>query len=151
MRHGRIGALAIALVGTTMMIGNVMAADDVGRQLSGSFCSNPNALPKPGACMQLSFDGTTVQGYTGSTDRTLALQPGVYWLTVDDNSAAHNFSLEDPTGASEDITGVPDTGIVTVKVLLLHGTYTLYCAADDHRGDGMYVTIDVGGVGQVGS
>jgi hypothetical protein len=120
-----------------------------GRQLAAEFCTNPNALPKPGACIALSSDGQTAQGYTGSPDRVLTLRPGIYWLTVDDNSAAHNFSLESPDGAAQDITGVTDTpGQVTIKVNLTPGTWTLFCRS--HLAFGMFVAIDVGGEGQVG-
>lgn len=150
MRAKGFHALILAIAGTALLAGTSLAADDPGRQLTGAFCTNPDAQPAPGACIQLSFDGTTVQGYTGSTTRTIALRPGVYWLTVTDNSTKHNFSLEDPSGADQDLTAVLDTpGTVTRKVLLQPGTWTLFCDADDHRGDGMYVTIEVGGEGQV--
>ncbi len=121
------------------------------RQLVGEFCSNPVALPKPGACISLSYQGQTAVGYTGSEDRLLTLTPGTYWLTVDDNSAAHNFALESPDGSDQTITGVNDKpGWTTVKVTLTPGTWVLFCAADDHRADGMYVNIQVGGAAQVG-
>lgn len=137
-----LGALAAAVVSTAR-------AD--GRHLAGQFCTNPNALPKPGACISLSDGAQTAQGYTGSTNRVLTLRPGVYWLTVNDTNAAHNFSLESPDGSDQDITGVVDTpGELTVRVNLTPGTWVLFCDADDHRADGMYVVIEVGGVGQVG-
>ncbi len=121
------------------------------RQLIGKFCSNPAAQPKPGACISLSYQGQTAVGYTGSEDRLLTLRPGTYWLTVDDTSAAHNFALESPDGTDQTITGVPDTpGWVTVKETLTPGTWVLFCAADGHRGDGMYVTIQVTGDTQTG-
>jgi len=143
-------ALALAAAGIATGLGVAGARSDDGRQLSGVFCSNPNAMPKPGACMQLSFGDQTAQGYTDSSDRTLTLRPGVYWLTVDDNSTAHNYSLESPDGSDQDLTGVTDTpGAVTYKVNLSHGTWVLFC--EPHRAMGMYVDIEVGGVGQVGS
>ena len=46
------------------MVAAPVSAD--GRELVGHFCSNPNALPKHGACISLSFDGQTAQGYTNS-------------------------------------------------------------------------------------
>lgn len=114
------------------------------RQLVGAFCSNPAAQPKPGACISLSYQGQTAIGYTGSEDRLLTLQPGTYWLTVNDNSAAHNFALESPDGSVQAVTGVSDTpGWVTVKVTLTPGAWVLFCAADDHRADGMYVDLQV--------
>ena len=119
------------------------------RQLVGEFCSNPVALPKPGACISLSYQGQTAVGYTGSNNRLLTLRPGTYWLTVSDTSTAHNFALENPNGTDQTITGVTDTpGRVTIQVTLTPGTWVLFCAADDHRADGMYVNIQVGGSGQ---
>lgn len=153
MKQRKIVALtALALVSAAVATGFGVAGarSDDGRQLAGVYCSNPNAMPKPGACMQLSFADQTAQGYTDSSNRTLSLRPGVYRLTVDDNSSAHNYTLESPHGTDRQLTGVTDTpGSVTYKVNLTHGTWVLYCAP--HRAMGMYVNIDVGGVGQVGS
>jgi hypothetical protein len=149
----RLAAMALLTPLLAALIPGATAAADVtmGRQLVGEFCTNPQALPKPGACLSLTFDGQTVEGYTDSPNRTLDLRPGTYWLSVNDESTAHNFSLETPDGLVQDITGIADTpGWVTIKVRLTHGSYTLFCDADDHRADGMYVQIDVGGVGQVG-
>jgi hypothetical protein len=142
-----IAALLVAL----FTVGPAAAVSAEGRQLVGEFCTNPQALPKPGACISLSYGGETAMGYTDSPNRVLTLRPGTYWLTVNDNSTAHNFSLESPDGLDQDITGVADTpGWVTVQVHLTHGTYVLFCDADAHRADGMYVDLEVGGVGQVG-
>lgn len=138
-------ALVIALV-AAMAAATPASAE--GRQLVGKFCTNSLAKPKPGACMSLSFDGQTAEGYTDSPNRTLELRPGTYWLTVDDNSSAHNFALEDPNGSVQIITGVADTpGWVTLKVVLTHGTWRLLCVPHDEFG--MFVDIEVGGVGQV--
>jgi hypothetical protein len=143
-------ALALAAVAAATAFGVAGARSDQGRQLAGVYCSNPNAMPKPGACIQLSFADRSAQGYTDSANRVLTLQPGVYWLTVDDNNSAHNYELEAPDGSDQELTGVTDTpGAVTYKVNLTHGTWVLYC--DPHRAMGMYVDIEVGGVGQVGS
>lgn len=121
------------------------------RQLVGEFCSNPVALPKPGACISLSYQGRTALGYTSSDERQLTLTPGTYWLTVDDTSRAHNFALQCPDGSERDVTGVADVpGWVSVKVTLEPGAWVLFCSADDHRADGMYVDIQVGGIGQTG-
>jgi hypothetical protein len=121
---------------------------DVGRQLTGQFCTNSNAMPKPGACIQLAYDGQMAQGYTDSSDRVLTLRPGAYWLTVTDNAQVHNFSLEGPDGTDTDITGVAATpGAVTIKVNLSSGTWVLFC--EPHRDMGMYVDLVVGGVGEV--
>jgi hypothetical protein len=143
--------LIAALLAALFAVGPAAAVSAEGRQLVGEFCTNPQALPKPGACMSLSFDGETARGYTDAPNRVLTLRPGTYWLTVNDNSTAHNFSLRSPDGLEQAITGVADTpGWVTVKVNLTHGTYVLFCDADDHEKDGMYVDLEVGGVGQVG-
>jgi hypothetical protein len=155
-RRGAGKRLAAAALLTPMLAalvpGGIAAADTaVGRQLVGEFCTNSQAQPKPGACLSLTFDGQTAEGYTNSPNRTLVLRPGTYWLSVNDESTAHNFSLETPDGLDQDITGIAATpGWVTLKIQLKHGTYTLFCDADDHRADGMYVQIEVGGVGQVG-
>lgn len=134
--------IALAVVGPT-------AAQGGGRELVGEFCTNPNALPKPAACMSLSFEGQTAEGYTGSPDRVLTLRPGTYWFAVNDTATAHNYSLEAPDGVDQDLTGVADApGWVTIKVNLTPGTWVLYC--DPHRSYGMYIDIEVGGVGQVG-
>ena len=140
-----LGALAAVLV----TVGPIATGSAEGRQLVGQFCTNPQAMPKPGACISLSYNEQTAQGYTGSPDRTIALRPGTYWITVNDNSVVHNFSLENPASSDQDITGVPDTpGSATFKVDLTHGTWVLFC--EPHRVMGMYVVIDVGGEGQVG-
>jgi plastocyanin len=127
----------------------VRSASADGRGLSGAFCSNPGAMPKPGACIALSAGDQTAQGYTGSQDRTLTIRPGTYWLTVNDTSTAHNFSLEGPDGTDQALTTVADApGEVTVKVHLTQGTWVLFC--QPHRAMGMYVNVEVGGVGDVG-
>ena len=142
----------VALVGLLIAAAAVVAVSGAsadGRRLAGQFCTNPNAMPKPGACIALSSGGQTAQGYTDSPDRVLTLRPGTYWLSVNDNSTFHNYSLESPDGSVQDITGVAATpGWVTIKVDLTHGTWVLFCKP--HRAMGMYVDIEVGGVGQVG-
>lgn len=150
-----IGAVLAMLIGTATSftfaatIGRADSDEADGRQLAGQYCTNPNAMPRPGACISLTFDGQTAEGYTASPNRVLTLMPGTYWLSVNDNSPFHNFSLENPDGVDQDITGIADTpGWMTVKVHLTHGTYTLFC--DPHRVMGMYVVLEVGGAGQVG-
>ena len=144
-----VGLALLAGLIATAVAGTSPAARSDGRQLTAAYCTNPNAMPKPGACISLSDGDQTAQGYTDSADRSIAVRPGVYWLTVDDTSSAHNFVLESPDGADQQITDVVDTpGEVTIKVDLTHGTWVLFCAP--HRPMGMYVDLDVGGVGQVG-
>jgi hypothetical protein len=143
-----VGAAAALLVPTA-------AAD--GRPLDGTFCSHAvsgSPFP-PGLCIQLASADQTVQGYFDSPGQ-ISLRPGNYWLTVVDNSNAHNFTLQGPNGLDMDITPVSNGGTPvpviteTVRVRLDHGTYTLLCDADSHAADGMRITISVGGVGQVG-
>jgi plastocyanin len=139
--------VGLAIAATTAVLVANASAD--GRELVGAFCTNPQALPKPGACISLSSGDQTAQGYTNSQERVLALRPGTYWLQVNDTSTAHNFSLESPDGSDQDLTQVADApGLVTTKIHLTPGTWVLFC--DPHRPMGMYVTIDVGGVGQDG-
>jgi hypothetical protein len=145
-----LAVVAAAVTAVLVGVGAVNGRSDDGRQLAGVFCTNPNAMPKPGACIQLSFEDKTAQGYTDSPNRVLTLRPGIYWLSVNDNATAHNYSLESPDGSDRDLTGVVDTpGWVTFKVNLTHGTWVLFC--QPHRAMGMYVDLEVGGVGQVGS
>ena len=147
---GKYAALPLAaLLLATVDAGPATADTDIGRQLTGHYCTNPMAMPKAGACIALTDGQQTAQGYFGSPNRTLAIRPGVYWLTVSDNAAVHNFSLQAPDGSDADITGVTETpGAVTIKVNLTPGEWVLFC--EPHRGMGMYVDIEVGGVGQVG-
>jgi hypothetical protein len=147
-RVARFAVLAVlAAVPATVTPIGVAYAD--GRQLTGQFCTNANAMPKPGACISLSYDGQLAEGYTGSPNRAIALRPGTYWLTVNDTSTVHNFSLEGPDGTDVDLTGVTQApGWVTVKLDLTPGAWVLFC--DPHRAMGMYVDIEVGGVGQLG-
>jgi hypothetical protein len=144
-----------AAVVVTAVVVPAAAAD--GRSLDGTFCSHfvsGSPFP-PGLCIQLASADATAQGYFDSPGQ-LSVRPGNYWLTVVDNSNAHNFTLQGPDGLDMDITPVPNGGTPapviteTVKVHLDHGTYVLLCDADSHAADGMEITIDVGGVGQVG-
>lgn len=148
MRKWWFAALAgLAIAGVTTVLVATAGAD--GRQLIGEFCSNPQAMPKPGACISLSSGDQTAQGYTNSQERTLAIRPGTYWLQVNDTSTAHNFALESPDGTDQDLTTVPDApGIETVKVHLTQGTWVLFC--EPHRPMGMYVDVEVGGESQDG-
>ncbi len=155
IRHRGVALLAaVAAVGAIAAC-SVAAASADGRNLDGSFCSHAvsgSPFP-PGLCIQLTFNGQIVQGYYGSPGQ-ISLRPGNYWFTVTDNSNAHNFSLKGPNGLDQDITPV-DNGVTpviteTVKIHLDHGSYTLLCDNDGHAAAGMEITIDVGGVGQVG-
>jgi hypothetical protein len=158
------GAMAAFIVGTA-------SAD--GRTLAGTFCTQNHT------CMALTLDdGTTFNSSTrapGATQPDVTLRPGTYWLTVSDNSNAHNFALRSCAGSDalctadnpasdggQTITPLCNSPLAggacgtvteidqTVKLLLTHGTYRLYCEQRGHEAAGMYVDIAVGGVGQVG-
>jgi plastocyanin len=143
-----MAALAVLVIAAATAVIVATASAD-GRQLVGEFCTNPQAMPKPGACISLSSGDQTAEGYTGSQERVITLRPGTHWLQVNDTSTAHNFSLESPDGSDQDITEVAEApGWVKVKVNLTPGTWVLFC--DPHRPMGMYVNLEVGGVGHVG-
>lgn len=148
--------VTLAAIGVAAAVMVPAAAAD-GRSLDGSFCSHfVSGSPFPaGLCIQLATADQTVQGYFDSPGQ-IAVRPGNYWLTVVDTSNAHNFTLQGPNGLDMDITpvsnGATPAPVITetVKVHLEHGTYTLLCDADSHAADGMEITINVGGTGQVG-
>lgn len=153
----RRGALLLAALAAVCVVAAVAAATASadGRDLDGAFCSHavPGSPFPAGLCIQLALGGQTVQGYYGSPG-DISLRPGNYRLTVTDTSNAHNFSLTGPDGLDMDITPVDNgsTPVITktVELHLDHGSYTLLCDNDDHAAAGMEITIDVGGVGQVG-
>jgi hypothetical protein len=160
-RRGSIAVLFAALVvlGTTAAYTAATASAD-GRTLTGDFCTLGTNM----FCMTITSDGVKY----GTPNRDpLALRPGTYWLTVNDNNTGHDFALRscqgstltcdtlNPLGTSSQITTRTGTGTVTMKLLLTHGTYRLYCdvgagTAFAHEGRGMFVDFSVGGVGQVG-
>jgi plastocyanin len=147
MNTKSVAILLATALSTAMNAAPAAADSDMGRQLTAQYCTNPMAMPKPGACIALTDGVQTAHGYTDSPDRTLRTRPGTYWLTVTDNSPFHNFSLAGPDGSDTDLTGITDTpGAVTVKVNLTEGHWVLFC--EPHRAMGMYVDILVGGVGQ---
>jgi plastocyanin len=128
--------LAAAAAATAIWAGAGSSESAVGRQLDGTF--GPGTFQ-----ITLTKDGQQVT----------SLRPGIYWLTVHDNSTRHNFHLLGPN-IDEVLTTVPGNtasnggGDVTVKVLLLPGTYRLQC--DPHASIGMVAAFDVGGVGETG-
>ena len=68
------------------------------------------------------------------------LPPGRYTISVEDQSATHNFHLIGP-GVDEEITDVPFEGEQSVTVTLQAGTYTFQC--DPHAAGGMKGTFTV--------
>ena len=73
-----------------------------------------------------------------------SLRPGIYWLTVDDNSGVHNFHIIGP-GLDDVVTSVPFQGTVTHKIHLRHGSYHYQC---DPHSFAMFGDFTVSGVGQ---
>src|SRR6266513_4732847 len=106
-KHRGVALLAAFATVGALAAYSVASASAGGRGLDGSFCSHAvsgSPFP-PGLCIQLMFDGQTVQGYYGSPGQ-ISLRPGNYWLTVTDNSNNHNFSLTGANGLDIDITTV---------------------------------------------
>lgn len=129
----RAAAVLAGLVAAGVAGGLVAApASADGRDLAASFCAHAVAGSPypPGLCIQLDAGGQSVQGYYGSPG-SISLRPGDYWLTVTDNSNAHNFTLAGPDGSDVDITpvnnGATPAPVITetVKIHLDHGSYTL--------------------------
>lgn len=129
----QILALLAAVVVLAVVVGPGTSASDEGRQLYG--------YGGPGLTIHVLEDGPGGQPVT-------SLEPGIYWLTVHDGSAFHNFHIFGP-GLDQTVTTVPFVGDVTVKILVKHGEYTFQC--DPHANLGMRGTFAVGGEGQVGN
>jgi uncharacterized cupredoxin-like copper-binding protein len=154
--RGRTAVLLAALAVTGAIAAyTVLAASADGRSLQGAFCATSTGNH---FCISLTWNGVE---YGTNNRADLALRPGTYWITVNDNSPFHNFALrscpdatsscETGDGSVQELTTIPDaSGEVTTKILLQHGTYRLFCAAAGHESAGMYVDFEVGGEGQVG-
>jgi hypothetical protein len=127
---------------------------------NGGTCATPQTPPNP---------DVGPEHCVPSGAGLLTLRPGTYWIAVNDDQAKHNFALRscpgstspcsdtnpDRTNDGQAITGLAETydKPVTIKVNLKHGWYRLFCQSDnpvDHEAAGMYIDIEVGGVGQVG-
>jgi len=123
---------AVLAVAAFVAVGAIMAApgtpsSKVGRQLEGTV-----------------GPGFTITLHDENGETVTSLRPGVYWLTVHDRSAIHNFHIFGG-GIDEHVTSVPFVGDATVKIRVGHGTVTFQC--DPHAGS-MHGTFTVGGVGQ---
>jgi copper binding plastocyanin/azurin family protein len=130
-----IGFFAAALVFSAVVVSPGTPASATGRQLYGSF--------GPGFTIHLLEDGP-------NGDPVTSLRPGIYWLTVHDTSAIHNFHVfgtDDGATLDEVVTSTAFVGDVTVKLLLKAGDYTFQC--DPHASIGMKGAFTVGGVGQL--
>jgi len=124
-------ALTAVVAAGAIIAGPGTSATKDGRQLYGFF--------GPGLTIHVLDGGPDGQPVT-------SLRPGVYWLTVHDNSTFHNFHIFGDD-LNDVVTTVPFVGDATVKLLLTHGVYTFQC--DPHASLGMKGTLSVGGVGQV--
>jgi hypothetical protein len=159
-RRTAIMLATFAILGAVAAVYSAATASADGRTLTGDFCTFQGSM----FCMTVTWDG--VKYGTPNRD-SLALRPGTYWLTVNDNAGGHDFALRscpgstipcdqlNPLGTSDEITTRPEMDTVTVKVHLTHGTYRLFCdvgagTPGAHEGRGMYVDFAVGGEGQVG-
>jgi hypothetical protein len=128
--------------------------------INGAFCMPTMVM----FCMQATFDGQTAEGYTNH-EAALSLSPGTYSLTVNDDSAAHDFAFRSCPGstspcvaganvAAEELTSMPFAGgEMTFSLPLTSGTYRLFCdvgnrgnfaATGFHEAQGMFVDIVVG-------
>jgi hypothetical protein len=159
---GRVALLlaTLAVLGTAAAYYSAATASADGRSLTGDFCTFQGSM----FCMTITWDGVAY----GTPNRdSLALRPGTYWLTMNDDNPGHDFALRscpgstmdcdtlNPLGTSVEYTTQAGTDPVTVKLLLTHGTYRLYCdvgagTSRAHEGRGMFVDFSVGGEGQVG-
>jgi plastocyanin len=86
-----------------------------------------------------SLSGSVGPGFDISVEQASAA-PGTYTLTVDDQSASHNFHLTGPGGVDV-ATDVGGTGTETFEVTLQNGTYTFVC---DPHASSMRGTLEVG-------
>src|SRR5262245_13411930 len=117
--------------------------------LTGDFCTFNGSM----FCMTLTSNGVAY----GTPNRSvLALKPGAYTLTVNDNTAAHNFVLRscpgsttpcdagNPLGTVTVITTQAQVATVSVPLNLTAGTYRLYCSVDAHEARGMFADFEAG-------
>jgi hypothetical protein len=76
------------------------------------------------------LEGTVGPGFTITLtkggDPVTELTPGLYYLTVHDRSAIHNFHLFG-NGIDIQVTSVPFVGDVTIPVKIKDGTFTFQC------------------------
>jgi hypothetical protein len=116
--------------------------------LTGDFCTFANSM----FCMTVTSDGVA---YGTPNRAALALKPGVYTLTVNDTTAAHDFVLRscpgsttpcdasNPLRTTTAITTPAQVGTVTMSLNLTAGTYRLYCSVDAHESRGMFADFEV--------
>jgi hypothetical protein len=80
------------------------------------------------------LEGTVGPGFTITLTRhgepVTELTPGLYYLTVEDRAANHNFHVTGP-GVDVEVTSVPFVGTVTVALKVKDGTFSYVC--DPHR------------------
>ena len=148
----RTRPMVTLFVVTAALAAYVATASATGRTLAAEFCTTNTGSS---LCMALTWDGVE---YGTRNREDLSLRPGTYSVTLNDNSPFHNFALRScpdsaapcETGDVDELTTVPDqSGEVTIKIRLGHGTYRLFCAPHETAGPGMYVDFAVGGVGKL--
>ena len=130
-----------------------------GNTINGAFCMPTMVM----FCMQATIDGQTAEGYTNH-EAALSLSPGMYSLTVADDSAGHDFAFRScpgstspcvagPTVPAQELTTRAFMGQMTVDFQLSAGTYRLFCDVGNgnnlattgvHETNGMFVDIVVG-------
>src|SRR5262249_3573162 len=86
----------------------------------------------------------------------LSLAPGAYMLTVNDNTAAHDFVLRscpgskapcdaaNPLRTTTIVTTQAQVATVSIPLNLAIGTYRLYCSVDAHESRGMFADFAAG-------
>lgn len=104
--------------------GAVLVVAGCGGSSSSSSSSSSAAPAASGATGGNALSGSVGPGFTISMDKT-SVPAGTYTLTVDDQSASHNFHL---TGDGVDVkTEVAETGTKTFQITLKAGTYRFQC------------------------
>jgi hypothetical protein len=92
------------------------------------------ALPHSGGAANPKLIGTVNADYTitlkdSNGNVVTMVAPGTYEIEVHDNTAEHNFDLQQPNGTTAMATSVPAMGVVTWTVTLTEGTWTYLCDA----------------------
>jgi len=107
---------------------------------SGSGSGSTSTAP-PAASQTVNFTETEFKITTTST----SLKAGDYTFQVQNQGAfPHDLHVTTPDGSEIGKTDViQPKGSGSVQVSLKAGTYTLYCAVDGHRAQGMVSTLNV--------
>jgi hypothetical protein len=155
-----LGRRALFLLAALSIVTSVAAqhsaatASGDSAMLTGDFCNVPAVF-----CMTITWNGVTygTPNRASGAPNDLALKPGAYTLTVNDTSAGHNFALRscpgstvvcdknNPFAAVTLLTTTSGTGTTSVPLVLMPGTYRLYCGVGAHETTqfGMYADFRV--------